>query len=125
MRFALIVVLLLGFVGCNSNPDEVAARSLKNASQPKESAQSNEPAEVKTVAVKVTGMMCPHGCYPQVKSLISKTNNVESIELTPQLKADVIDNPVILVKYRGALDKDATTKALIEAGFEQVEFTAQ
>ena len=125
MRFALIVVLLLGFVGCNSNPDEVAARSLKNASQPKESAQSNEPAEVKTVAVKVTGMMCTHGCYPQVKSLISKTNNVESIELTPQLKADVIDNPVILVKYRGALDKDATTKALIEAGFEQVEFTAQ
>ena len=125
MRFALIVVLLLGFVGCNSNPDEVAARSLKNASQPKESAQSNEPAEVKTVAVKVTGMMCPHVCYPQVKSLISKTNNVESIELTPQLKADVIDNPVILVKYRGALDKDATTKALIEAGFEQVEFTAQ
>ena len=111
MRIALIIVLFLSFIGCNSNP--------------KESAQTNETSAVKTVAVKVTGMMCPQNCYPQVKSLISKTNNVESIELTPQLKADVIDNPVILVKYRGKLDKDATAKALIEAGFEKVEFTAQ
>jgi hypothetical protein len=67
--------------------------------------------------------MCPHGCYPGVKSVIEKKNDVASIELTPQQKEDVIDNPVIIVKYRGELNKEATTQALLEAGFEKVEFS--
>ncbi len=125
MRFALLVVFFLSFVGCTSKQDEIASKTSRGDLNPIEIPQSKDSAEFKTVAVKVTGMMCPHGCYPQVKSLIAKTNNVESIELAPQLKSDVIDNPVVLVTYRGELDRAATTKAIIEAGFEQVEYTDQ
>ncbi len=123
MRSAFLVVLFLGIVGCNSKHDEIAGKSSIGVLDSNVIPQTADSALFKTVAVKVTGMMCPHGCYPQVKSLIVKTNHVESIELTPQLKKDVIDNPVVLVKVRGELDKAATTKAILEAGFEQVEFT--
>ncbi len=123
MRSALIAVFLLGIVGCNSKQDEIAGKSSISVLHSSVIPQTADSADFKTVAVKVTGMMCPHGCYPQVKSLILKTNHVESIELTPQLKEDVIDNPVVLVKVRGELDKAAITKAILEAGFEQVEFT--
>jgi len=67
-------------------------------------------------------MMCPHGCFPQVESIITKNSDIESVELTPQLKSDEIDNPVVLVKFRGELDKEAITKGILEAGFESVEY---
>jgi len=120
MRFVIVFVSLLTVIGCNSNSEE-AVKSLS----PVSIVANNESAEVRTVAVTVTGMMCPHGCYPGVKSVIEKKNDVASIELTPQQKQDVIDNPVILVKYRGELNKDATTKAILEAGFEKVEYNDQ
>ena len=122
MRFAIVFVSLLTFIGCNSNSTETA-NSLKPVTTVAD--KDSDAAEVRTVAVTVTGMMCPHGCYPGVKSVIEKKNDVASIELTPQQKEDVIDNPVILVKYRGELNKDATTKAILEAGFEKVEYNDQ
>ena len=122
MRFAIVFVSLLTFIGCNSNSTETA-NSLKPVSTLAD--KDSDAADVRTVAVTVTGMMCPHGCYPGVKSVIEKKNDVASIELTPQQKEDVIDNPVILVKYRGELNKDATTKAILEAGFEKVEYNDQ
>ena len=77
------------------------------------------------MAVTVTGMMCPHGCFPEVQKLIASSNETESIELTPQEEKDTINNPVVLVKYRGELNKEATTKAILEAGFENVEYADQ
>ncbi len=124
MRFIIALASLLTFVGCSSEPNKITSPSDKPVVVSPESDPA-ETAEVKMVAVKVTGMMCPHGCYPEVKSLITKKNDIESIELTPQEKKDVIDNPVILVKYRGVLNKEETTKAIIEAGFEKVEYTEQ
>ena len=128
MRLAIILGSLLAFVGCNPAADRVISKSLVPviAETPAASvSNSAESAVSKTVAVTVTGMMCPHGCYPEVKSLISKKNDIESIELTPQKEQDVIDNPVILVKYRGELNKEETTKAILGAGFEKVEYTDQ
>ena len=121
MRFAIVFVSLLTVIGCNTNSKE-SAKSLNPAVTV---ADKDSDADVRTVAVTVTGMMCPHGCYPGVKSVIEKKNDVASIELTPQQKEDVIDNPVILVKYRGELNKDETTKAILEAGFEKVEYKDQ
>lgn len=128
MRFAMILGSLMAFVGCNPQPnnvDSTSATPIVTDSPIGTASESTEAAESKMVAVTVTGMMCPHGCYPEVKSLIAKKNNVESIELTPQKEKDVIDNPVILVKYRGELDKEATTKAILGAGFEKVEYSDQ
>ena len=132
MRFAIFLgslfAFVLAFVGCNSAVDHVASNSqaLDIAETPSvvDSNSSNSTVS-KTVAVTVTGMMCPHGCYPEVKSLISKKNDIESFELTPQKQKDVIDNPVILVKYRGELNKEETTKAILGAGFEKVEYKDQ
>ena len=128
MRFAMIFGSLLAFVGCNpeaKNVDSTSATPIVTNAPTVAASESTEGAESKMVAVTVTGMMCPHGCYPQVKSLIAKKNDIESIELTPQKEKDVIDNPVILVKYRGELDKEATTKAILGAGFEKVEYSDQ
>ncbi len=134
MRFAIILGSLLAFVGCNpqafNNPQSNSAASTSATPIVTESPivtklESTDAAESKMVSVTVTGMMCPHGCYPEVKSLIAKKNDVESIELTPQKEKDVIDNPVILVKVRGELDKEATTKAILGAGFEKVEYSDQ
>ena len=134
MRFAIILGSLLAFVGCNpqafNNPQSNSAASTSATPIVTESPivtklESTDAAESKMVSVTVTGMMCPHGCYPEVKSLIAKKNDVESIELTPQKEKDVIDNPVILVKYRGELDKEATTKAILGAGFAKVEYSDQ
>ena len=128
MRFALILGSLLAVVGCNPQACIVSSTSATPISIDSplvNTAESPEAAESQMVSVTVTGMMCPHGCYPDVKSLIAKKNDVESIELTPQKEKDVIDNPVILVKYRGELDKEATTKAILGAGFEKVEYSDQ
>ncbi len=123
MRYALIIGLLLSVVGCNSETTATPTKSNRRVVRAFPDHAPAESSEIKTVSVKVMGMMCPQGCYPQVESIITKNNKIESIELTPQLKSDAIDNPVVLVKYRGELDKEATTKAIIEAGFESVEYT--
>ena len=128
MRFTMILGSLLAFVGCNQeakNVDSTSVTPIVTNAPIVTASESTEAAESKMVAVTVTGMMCPHGCYPQVKSLIAKKNDIESIELIPQKEKDVIDNPVILVKYRGELDKEATTKAILGAGFEKVEYSDQ
>ena len=129
MRFAIfhgsLLAFVLAFVGCNSAVDQVASNSqtLDIAETPAVVGSNSSNSTVsKTVAVAVTGMMCPHGCYPEVKSLISKKNDIESFELTPQKEKNVIDNPVILVRYRGELNKEETTKAILGAGFEKVEY---
>ncbi len=124
MRYAVLFGLLCSFVGCGSESVEAPKKSNRRVVRAfPEAAPPEVSAEVKTVSVKVAGMMCPTGCFPQVESIISKNNQVESVELVPQLKSDAIDNPVVTVKYRGDLDKEATTKAILEAGFESVEYT--
>jgi len=122
MRFAVMLGLFLCLVGCNSEGTDVPATSKRRVVRafPKDFAA--QPLEIKTVSVKVVGMMCPHGCFPQVESIITKNSDIESVELTPQLKSDEIDNPVVLVKFRGELDKEAITKGILEAGFESVEY---
>jgi len=114
MRFPLILLALLLYVGCSP-----ANSRLPNVA---EEAAAPESLEIKQVSVKVTGMMCPHSCLKDVKALICKQNKVESIELTPQKEADVIDNPVVLVRYRGELKKEETTQAILAAGFDNVEY---
>lgn len=127
MRSVLLfssISLSVMFVGCDQQACSLSSPSavVQSETNPPSSSAS-ELAETKLISVKVTGMMCPHSCFKDIKSLISKTNDVESIELTPQKEADVIDNPVVLVRYRGELQKEATTKAILAAGFENVEYT--
>jgi copper chaperone CopZ len=76
------------------------------------------PAVPQLVSLKVDGMTCPTGCYPTVRSAIAKQNGVLGVELAPQEKEGVIDNPVVYVKYQGKLDFDAMLKAIERAGFE-------
>jgi len=127
MRHAILfssIALSVMFVGCDHQACNIQGPNavFRSESNP-ETSNASELAETKLVSVKVTGMMCPHSCLKDIKSLIAKTNDVESIELTPQKEADVIDNPVVLVRYRGELHKEATTKAILAAGFENVEYT--
>ena len=125
MRFAIILSGLLAFAGCNSEQNRIDSLTDVSAVSAVPFTDSTETADIKTVAVTVTGMMCPQGCFPEVQKLIASSNETESIELTPQEKKDAINNPVVLVKYRGELNKEATTKAILEAGFEKVEYADQ
>ena len=125
MRFAIILSGLLAFAGCNSEQNRIDSLTDVSAVSAVPFTDSTETADIKTVAVTVTGMMCPQGCFPEVQKLIASSNETESIELTPQEKKDTINNPVVLVKYRGELNKEATTKAILEAGFEKVEYADQ
>jgi copper chaperone CopZ len=83
-----------------------------------ESTATTESTEPKLVSLKVDGMTCPSGCYPSVRSAIAKQQGVLGVELAPQEKDDVIDNPVVFVTYKGELDLDAMFKAIERAGFE-------
>ena len=122
-RFAILFSTIAFFLGCNN---ECPTTQFESSSESRpESSQSVDLNETKLIAVKVTGMMCPHSCLKDVKTLISKANDVESIELTPQKEAEVIDNPVVMVRYRGVMDREATSKSILAAGFEKVEFTEQ
>lgn len=83
-----------------------------------ESRATTETTEPKLVSLKVDGMTCPSGCYPSVRSAIAKQQGVLDVELAPQEKDDVIDNPVVFVTYKGELDLNAMFKAIERAGFE-------
>jgi copper chaperone CopZ len=108
-RIAFVCFLASLPLGCqNATP---SSNDLSRASNPD---AKKVDQEVKLVAVKVTGMMCPHSCLKDVKSLI---------ELTKQQNEETIDNPVVLVRYRGVLNEEATTKAILAAGFEKVEYS--
>ncbi|MFN6130881.1 MAG: heavy-metal-associated domain-containing protein [Planctomycetota bacterium] len=76
------------------------------------------PTEPRLISLKVEGMTCPSGCYPSVRSAIAKQDGVVDVELAPQQKEDVIDNPVVFVRYNGELDLKSTLKAIQRAGFE-------
>ena len=85
------------------------------------SSDSTSQNETRLVSLKVEGMTCPSGCYPTVRSAIAKQNGVLDVELAPQKEEDVIDNPVVFVKYKGDLDLDKMFKAIERAGFEAQE----
>jgi copper chaperone CopZ len=110
---------VLVFPGCESSCNQSIPSS--SASSPNTTTDQEESAEPKLVSFKVEGMTCPSGCYPSVKSAIAKQKGVVEIELAPQKEADVIDNPIVFVKYKGKLDLDSTLKAMSRAGFEAQE----
>ena len=110
---------VLVFPGCESSCNQSIPSS--SASSPNTTTDQEESAETKLVSFKVEGMTCPSGCYPSVKSAIAKQKGVVEIELAPQKEADVIDNPIVFVKYKGKLDLDSTLKAISRAGFEAQE----
>jgi copper chaperone CopZ len=110
---------VLVFPGCESSCNQSIPSS--SASSPNPTTDQEESAEPKLVSFKVEGMTCPSGCYPSVKSAIAKQKGVVEIELAPQKEADVIDNPIVFVKYKGKLDLDSTLKAISRAGFEAQE----
>ncbi|MFN4905742.1 MAG: heavy-metal-associated domain-containing protein [Planctomycetota bacterium] len=110
---------VLVFPGCESSCNQSIPSS--SASSPNTTTDQEESAEPKLVSFKVEGMTCPSGCYPSVKSAIAKQKGVVEIELAPQKEADVIDNPIVFVKYKGKLDLDSTLKAISRAGFEAQE----
>ena len=123
VKIRLVCLLALSaspfvFSGCESSCNQSMPSS--SASSP-----STQPAEdssqAKLVSLKVDGMTCPSGCYPTVKSAIAKQKGVLDVELAPQKEADVIDNPIVMVKYKGKLDLDSTLKAISRAGFEAQE----
>lgn len=105
--------ILSGLVGCNDPKSQLPSERLARSP-----VVSNESEETKTVSFKVDGMTCPSGCYPTVKSAIAKQKGVVDVELAPQKEKDVIDNPIVFVKYKGKLDLESTFKAISRAGFE-------
>ena len=122
LRLACLIAIsasTLAFSGCESSCNQ----SLPSSSSAGASAteEQEESSEEKLVSFKVDGMTCPTGCYPTVKSAIAKQKNVLDVELAPQKEADVIDNPIVFVKYKGKLDLDSTLKAISRAGFEAQE----
>lgn len=106
------------FSGCESSCNQSMPSS--SASSPS-TRPAEDSSEAKLVSLKVDGMTCPSGCYPTVKSAIAKQKGVLDVELAPQKEADVIDNPIVMVKYKGKLDLDSTLKAISRAGFEAQE----
>jgi copper chaperone CopZ len=108
------------FQGCEQSCNQSLPSS--SAATPSSlDSDAQESAESKLVSLKVEGMTCPSGCYPSVKSAIAKQKGVLDIELAPQKEADVIDNPIVFVKYKGKLDLESTLKAISRAGFEAQE----
>lgn len=108
------------FQGCESSCEQSMPRSA-GVSPNSDAQDSDVTAEPKLISLKVDGMTCPSGCYPSVKSAIAKQKGVLGIELAPQKDADVIDNPIVFVKYKGSLDLESTLKAISRAGFEAQE----
>ena len=76
MRY-LVLCTLFAFVGCNSKPSQVDSLTVAPAVPTVSDVDASDTTNVKTVAVTVTGMMCPHGCYPEVKKLIASSNETE------------------------------------------------
>lgn len=110
----------LVFPGCESSCDKSMPTAA--SASPKTDADDSEViAEPKLISIKVDGMTCPSGCYPSVKSAIAKQKGVVGVELAPQKEADVIDNPIVFIKYKGNLDLDSTLKAISRAGFDAQE----
>ncbi|MFM8214146.1 MAG: heavy-metal-associated domain-containing protein, partial [Pirellula sp.] len=105
--------------GCESSCNQSMPSS--SASTPADTTDQEDSTEPKLVSFKVDGMTCPSGCYPSVKSAIAKQKGVVEVELAPQKESDVIDNPIVFVKYKGKLDLDSTIKAISRAGFEAQE----
>jgi len=113
LRTLCALGIVSGLIGCGDPKSQVSSKTeVQNPSLPKDS------EETKTVAFKVDGMTCPSGCYPTVKSAIAKQKGVVDVELAPQQEKDVIDNPIVFVKYKGKLDLESTFKAISRAGFE-------
>lgn len=110
---------VLVFPGCESSCNQPMPSS--TASTPTDTTDQEDSTEPKLVSFKVDGMTCPSGCYPSVKSAIAKQKGVVEVELAPQKESDVIDNPIVFVKYKGKLDLDSTIKAISRAGFEAQE----
>jgi copper chaperone CopZ len=108
------------FSGCESSCNQPVASSTAGSSGAPVVGEE-ESVEPKLVSFKVDGMTCPSGCYPSVKSAIAKQKGVIDVELAPQKEADVIDNPIVMVKYKGKLDLESTLKAISRAGFEAQE----
>jgi copper chaperone CopZ len=63
-------------------------------------------------------MSCPKFCYPRVKATLEKQPGVQSVELFPQAKPDVIDDPRVRVSLTGSFDAAKAFSALDELGFE-------
>lgn len=122
LRLICLVALsasVVVFPGCESSCNQSIPSS--SVSTPNTTTDQEDSTEPKLVSFKVDGMTCPSGCYPSVKSAIAKQKGVVEVELAPQKESDVIDNPVVFVKYKGNLDLDSTIKAISRAGFEAQE----
>ena len=122
LRLICLVALsasVLVFPGCESSCNQSMPSS--SASPPTDTTDQEDSTEPKLVSFKVDGMTCPSGCYPSVKPAIAKQKGVVEVELAPQKESDVIDNPIVFVKYKGKLDLDSTIKAISRAGFEAQE----
>lgn len=115
-RLTLACLCFALCVACD-RPAEQAVVKTPNA----ESSDSSSQSEIQLIRFKVEGMTCPSGCYPTVRSAIVKQEGVVDVELAPQEKEDVIDNPVVFVKYKGKLDRDKMFKAIERVGFEPQE----
>jgi copper chaperone CopZ len=112
LRLVLLCATILMCSACDQPRNPMSVES------PSTPAGESTPAAPQLVSLKVDGMTCPSGCYPSVRSAIAKQKGVLEVELAPQKEKDVIDNPVVFVKYKGDLDLDAMFKAIERAGFE-------
>jgi hypothetical protein len=110
----------LGCVVLGGCVDPISPQETSSSAVSGSNSQDSSPTNV--MAVRVTGMMCPHSCLKEVEGILRKENDIVSLELTPQKQPDVIDNPVVLVTYRGDLKQESTTKAILSAGFEKVDY---
>lgn len=111
--FRISILLLLvsfGLLGCSST---VPSRDTSRASQDE---------SVKTVSVRIDTMTCVEGCFNGVRRVLKKREGIEDVVLAPQKKEGEIDNSVVLVSYRGTLNKSEIERTILGAGFDSIEF---
>lgn len=115
-RCWLTVGLMLLVAGCQPPSTSQTANASKDDA-------TEFAATTQLVSLKVDGMTCPTGCYPSVRSAIAKQKGVLEVELAPQKEKDVIDNPIVMVKFQGDVDWDATLQAISRAGFDATKLS--
>ncbi|MBU6173297.1 MAG: heavy-metal-associated domain-containing protein [Planctomycetes bacterium] len=106
----LLLLVSFGFMGCSSTAPSGDASG----------ARQDEP--VKTVSVRIDTMTCVEGCFNGVKRVLKKREGIEDVVLAPQKKEGEIDNSVVLVSYRGTLNKSEIERTVLGAGFDSIEF---
>jgi periplasmic mercuric ion binding protein len=115
--YLALLVVLCCMIGCDQ--PRSSSESAPIAASPSEGSTNSE---LQTVTIKVNTMSCVEGCFNGIQSVLEKRDGIESVKLAPQKEEGLIDNSVIYVSYRGAMDRKEIERLVVGAGFDSIEF---